>query len=84
MAFPNQSYVCKEIKKWLGEGQKGELLSLPGGELALPKDFTVALACVSGARTVQPSAGTSKGWKTQAITLVLSFRLAGVPGLWKL
>lgn len=34
-------------------------------------------------RTVQPSAGTSKGWKTQAITLVLSFRLAGVPGLWK-
>lgn len=42
------------------------------------------MACPRGTRrTVQPSAGTCKGWKTQAITLVLSVRLAGVPGHWK-
>lgn len=36
-----------------------------------------SLACPRGSRrTVQSSAGTSKGWKPRAITLVLSFRLA--------
>lgn len=49
-----------------------------------PKGLQSSLACPRGTRRiVQPSAGTSKGWKTQAITLVLSFRLADVPGLRK-
>lgn len=48
----------------------------------LPKDFTVALACPRWIRRIlQPNAGTSKGWKTKAITLVLSFRFVSVPGL---
>lgn len=46
----------------------------------------VALACPRWIRRIlQPNAGTSKGWKTKAITLVLSFRLslASVPGFRK-
>lgn len=57
----------------LGDGRLDKLIALLG---ELPKGFTVALACPREARrTVWPSAGTSKGWNTQAITLGLSFRL---------
>lgn len=70
----------KEAAGWESEGWTG----IVAWRIGPQKDFAVALAYPRGIRrTVQPSAGTSKGWKTQAITLVLSFRLASVPGLWK-
>lgn len=71
-AFPGPSREREDAKKGPGDGRWGELLALLG---ELPRGFAVALACPGGARrTVWPSAGTSKGWNTQAITLGLSFR----------
>lgn len=71
-AFQEQSCERAVAKKGPGDGRLGELVALLG---ELPKGFTVALAYPGGARTTAwPSAGTSKGWNTQAITLGLSFR----------
>lgn len=71
-AFQEQSCERAVVKKGPGDGRLGELVALLG---ELPKGFTVALAYPGGARTTAwPSAGTSKGWNTQAITLGLSFR----------
>lgn len=66
-----------------GEGQKDELLPLLGWDLAYQRTLPWLWPVREEPGTVQPSAGTSKGRKAQAIPLVLNFRLAGVPGLWE-
>lgn len=74
------SSLCA-MKSVAGWGSEGWVDIIAGGRTGLPKHFIMALACMSWTRrTIQSTAGTSKGWKTQAITLVLSFlfRLASV------
>lgn len=67
-----------------GGGSEGRA-DIVAWRIGLRKAFIITLACPTGTRsTVQPSAGTSKGLKTHAITLVLSFRHAGVPVLKEL
>lgn len=67
------SSMCA-MKSVAGWGSEGWVDIIAGGRTGLPKHFIMALACMSWTRrTIQSTAGTSKGWKTQAITLVLSF-----------
>lgn len=73
-----RSHVCD------GWGLEGWANTIAWRRTGLPKDVMVTLAWTRWNRKLlQPSAGTSKGWKTKAISLVLSFRLANVPDLRK-
>lgn len=69
----------------MGEGWRDKLISLPGGVLACQTMSWLLWPELGGTGSFfSPAlAGTSKGWKTKAISLVLSFRLANVPGLRK-
>lgn len=86
MALPKKTYVCIE-KKQLSEDQEDELVSLFVGELAfLRTSHSKGLHSYSGLSQRHQGDNSSRCWHVQGLedtNLVLSFKLAGVPGFWK-